>query len=243
MSRKVVIVGGGPAGLMAAEVACAAGADVQLYDGLGSVGRKFLVAGKGGLNLTHSENADAFAARYGARRDEVQGWLAQFDAAAVRAWARELGVETFVGSSGRVFPLDLKAAPLLRGWVRRLHASGVGFHMRHRWLGWDDAGALRFAHADGERRVRADAVVLALGGGSWPVLGSDAAWVPLLAERGIAVAPLVPANCGFDVGGVAQRRLQYGMERTFRATSCGSSRQAGDCRMPRHARQGHSSAG
>jgi uncharacterized flavoprotein (TIGR03862 family) len=201
MSHTVVIIGGGPAGLMAAEVACAAGADVQLYDGLGSVGRKFLVAGKGGLNLTHSEPADALVARYGARRDEVQRWLRQFDADAVRAWARGLGVETFVGSSGRVFPLDLKAAPLLRGWVRRLHAGGVGFHVRHRWLGWDAAGALRFAHADGERSVRADAVVLALGGGSWPVLGSDAAWLPVLAGRGVAIAPLLPANCGFDVGG------------------------------------------
>ncbi|MDR3387084.1 MAG: TIGR03862 family flavoprotein [Rudaea sp.] len=199
--RGVTIIGGGPAGLMAAEVARAAGAEVQLYDGLGSVGRKFLVAGKGGLNLTHSENTDAFVARYGERRCEVGRWLRQFDAAAVREWARGLGVETFVGSSGRVFPLDLKAAPLLRGWVRRLHASGVGFHMRHRWLGWDDTGAVRFAHADGERRVRADAVVLALGGGSWPVLGSDAAWVPLLGDRGVAIAPLKPANCGFDVSG------------------------------------------
>ena len=198
---RVAIIGGGPAGLMAAEVARAAGADVQLYDHLGSVGRKFLVAGKGGLNLTHSENADAFVARYGACRVEVSRWLAQFDAAAVREWARGLGIETFVGSSGRVFPLDLKAAPLLRGWVRRLRASGVGFQVGHRWIGWDDAGALRFAHADGERRVRANAVVLALGGGSWPVLGSDAAWVPLLGERGVAIAPLKPANCGFDIGG------------------------------------------
>jgi uncharacterized flavoprotein (TIGR03862 family) len=200
MSHSIAIIGGGPAGLMAAEVACATGALVQLYDGLGSVGRKFLVAGKGGLNLTHSDDADAFAARYRERCNDVGRWLAQFDAAAVREWARGLGVETFVGSSGRVFPLDLKAAPLLRGWVRRLHASGVGFHMRHRWLGWDDADALRFAHADGERCVRADAVVLALGGGSWPVLGSDAAWVALLGERGIAIAPLQPANCGFDIG-------------------------------------------
>jgi uncharacterized flavoprotein (TIGR03862 family) len=196
---RIAIIGGGPAGLMAAEVARAAGVQVHLYDGLGSVGRKFLVAGKGGLNLTHSEQMPAFAARYGARHKQVERWLARFDAVAVRQWARGLGVETFVGSSGRVFPLDLKAAPLLRGWVRRLHASGVVFHVRHRWLGWDDSGALRFAHADGERCVRADAVVLALGGGSWPVLGSDAAWVPLLAARGIAIAPLVPANCGFDI--------------------------------------------
>jgi uncharacterized flavoprotein (TIGR03862 family) len=196
---RVAIIGGGPAGLMAAEVARAAGAEAHLYDSLGSVGRKFLVAGKGGLNLTHSENTQTFVARYGERRNDVARWLQEFDAAAVREWARGLGVETFVGSSGRVFPLDLKAAPLLRGWVRRLHASGVVFHVRHRWLGWDGAGALRFAHADGEHCLRTDAVVLALGGGSWPVLGSDAAWVPLLVERGIAIAPLVPSNCGFDV--------------------------------------------
>ena len=202
---RVAIIGGGPAGLMAAEVARAAGAQVHLYESHGSVGRKFLVAGKGGLNLTHSEDTQAFVARYGTRCAEVEPWLAHFDATAVREWARGLGVETFVGSSGRIFPLDLKSAPLLRGWVRRLHASGVAFHVRHRWLGWDDACALRFAHADGERCVRADAVVLALGGGSWPVLGSDAAWVSLLASRGIAIAPLVPANCGFDVAGADGR--------------------------------------
>lgn len=199
-TNRIAIIGGGPAGLMAAEAARAAGADVQLYDRLASPGRKFLIAGKGGLNLTHSEGFDAFIARYGARRDEVGRWLATFGADAVRDWARGLGVETFVGTSGRVFPVDLKAAPLLRGWVRRLRASGVGFHMQHRWLGWNADGALRFATPDGERDVFADAVVLALGGGSWPVLGSDAAWLPLLRERGIDVAPLKPANCGFDVG-------------------------------------------
>ena len=195
----VAIVGGGPAGLMAAEAARASGATVHLYDWLGSVGRKFLIAGKGGLNLTHAEPAPAFVARYGSRAHEVGGWLAQFNASAVREWARTLGVETFVGSSGRVFPMDLKAAPLLRGWVRRLRASGVHFHVHHRWIGWGEDGELRFAHADGERRVRADATVLALGGGSWPVLGSDAAWLPLLRERNVSIAPLVAANCGFDV--------------------------------------------
>ena len=199
-ARRVAVIGGGPAGLMAAEVARAAGADVQLYDRLASAGRKFLIAGKGGLNLTHADGADAFVARYGARRGEVGKWLAQFGASAVREWARGLGVETFVGTSGRVFPMDLKAAPLLRTWVRRLRASGVGFHMQHRWLGWCDDGDLRFLHPDGERHVSADTVVLALGGGSWPVLGSDAAWVPLLSERGVSIAPLLPANCGFDIG-------------------------------------------
>src|SRR5690348_9565532 len=150
---RVAIVGGGPAGLMAAEAGRAAGVEVDLYDRMGSVGRKFLIAGKGGLNLTHSEPRDAFVARYGARRDEVARWLDAFDADALRAWARELGVETFVGTSGRVFPTDLKAAPLLRGWLRRLRESGVVFHMHHRWLGWQAHGALRFATPDGEREV------------------------------------------------------------------------------------------
>ena len=195
----VAIIGGGPAGLMAAEIARSAGVEVDLYDRLGSVGRKFLIAGKGGLNLTHSEESEPFVARYGARRDEIARWLTELDANAVREWARGLGVETFVGTSGRVFPIDLKAAPLLRAWLRRLRASGVRFHMRHRWLGWNDAGALRFAHDEGERIVRADAVVLALGGASWPVLGSDGTWVATLRERDVAIAPLEPSNCGFDV--------------------------------------------
>jgi uncharacterized flavoprotein (TIGR03862 family) len=196
----LAIVGGGPAGLMAAEVARAADVEVDLYDAKGSAGRKFLIAGKGGLNLTHSEPMPAFARRFREREREVAAWLRDFDADALRAWARGLGVETFVGSSGRVFPSDLKAAPLLRGWVRRLHAQGVRFHMQHRWLGWCEDGALHFATPDGDRHVRVDAVVLALGGGSWPQLGSDGAWQELLRERGIDVAPLQPANCGFDIG-------------------------------------------
>ena len=184
---------------MAAETACAAGATVDLYERMGSVGRKFLIAGKGGLNLTHSDPPGLFATRYGARQPEIHRWLAAFDADALREWARGLGVETFVGSSGRVFPRDLKAAPLLRGWVRRLRASGVRFHVHHEWRGWDEEGALRFGDAVGEARVHAQAVVLALGGGSWPVLGSDGGWAPLLERRGIGVAPLMPSNCGFDV--------------------------------------------
>ncbi|WP_082582833.1 TIGR03862 family flavoprotein [Frateuria sp. Soil773] len=198
-SSRLAVVGGGPAGLMAAEQAAAAGVAVDVYDAMGSVGRKFLLAGKGGLNLTHGEPFDAFAGRYGERREAVARWLRQFDAGALRAWARGLGVETFVGSSGRVFPTDLKAAPLLRGWVRRLRESGVAFHMHHRWLGWNGDGALRFATAAGERAVRADAVVLALGGASWPQLGSDGAWWPLLQHAGVDVAPLLPANCGFEL--------------------------------------------
>ncbi|HTH67946.1 MAG TPA: TIGR03862 family flavoprotein [Rhodanobacter sp.] len=196
---RLAIIGGGPAGLMAAEVACAAGMAVDLYDAMGSVGRKFLLAGKGGLNLTHGEPAARFVDRYGERRVEIGRWLDAFDADALRAWARGLGVETFAGSSGRVFPTDLKAAPLLRGWLRRLRESGVVFHMHHRWLGWRAHGALRFATPDGEREVSADATVLALGGASWPQLGSDAAWLSPLQQAGVDIAPLQPANCGFEL--------------------------------------------
>lgn len=209
--KKVAIIGGGPAGLMAAEVLVNAGVSVDLYDAMPSVGRKFLLAGKGGLNLTHSEPADRFASRYGARRTQIEALLRDFGAPELRAWAQGLGIETFVGSSGRVFPKDMKAAPLLRAWLQRLRhpahgGSGVQFHMRHRWLGWSEDGReLRFESPDGEVRVPADAVVLALGGGSWARLGSNGAWVPLLAARGVAVAPLLPANCGFDVA--LQRKL------------------------------------
>lgn len=196
---KLAVVGGGPAGLMAAETARAAGLQVDLYEAKGSVGRKFLIAGKGGLNLTHSEPMPAFAARYREREPQIAEWLRSFGPQALRDWARGLGVDTFVGSSGRVFPLDLKAAPLLRGWVRRLRDQGVRFHVHHRWLGWAEDGALRFAAPEGELSAHADAAVLALGGGSWPELGSDGAWQTVLRERGIDVAPLLPSNCGFDI--------------------------------------------
>jgi uncharacterized flavoprotein (TIGR03862 family) len=197
---NIAIIGGGPAGLMAAEAASAAGAQVDLYDGMASVGRKFLLAGKGGLNLTHSEITEKFLSRYGVRRAEIAPLLASFGPDAVRAWARGLGIETFVGSSGRVFPSDLKAAPLLRAWLRRLRLAGVRFHMRHRWFGWDAQRRLCFATPEGNRSVQSNAAVLALGGGSWPKLGSDASWVPLLAEQGVQIVPLQPANCGFNVG-------------------------------------------
>jgi uncharacterized flavoprotein (TIGR03862 family) len=197
----VAIIGGGPAGLMAAQVLSDAGHAVHLYDAMPSVGRKFLLAGKGGLNLTHSEDADRFAGRYGARRAVIEQLLSDFDASAMRNWAQSLGVETFVGTSGRVFPTDMKAAPLLRAWLQRLRQQGVQFHMRHRWAGWDGQGALKMTSPAGEVLVKAQAVVLALGGGSWARLGSDGAWVPLLAAKGVAVAPLLPANCGFDVKG------------------------------------------
>lgn len=196
----LVIIGGGPAGLMAAESARAAGVQVDLYEGKGSVGRKFLLAGKGGMNLTHSEAKAEFVRRYGARAKDVGRWLETFDADDLRAWARGLGVETFVGSSGRVFPSDLKAAPLLRGWVHRLRENGTRFHVHHRWLGWDQYGALRFDAPAGERAVHAGATVLALGGGSWPQLGSDGVWQSWLTARGVDVAPLQPSNCGFDIG-------------------------------------------
>ncbi|KRG68795.1 TIGR03862 family flavoprotein [Pseudoxanthomonas dokdonensis] len=203
-AARVVVIGGGPAGLMAAEIIRAAGHQVHVHEAKGSVGRKFLIAGKGGLNLTHSDPPTLFASRYRERAAEVGRWLRRFDADALREWARGLGVETFVGSSGRVFPNDMKAAPLLRGWVRRLREQGVVFHVQHRWLGWTDSSTgstrqLRFETADGEQRVDADAVVLAMGGASWPQLGSDGHWQSLLQARGVAVAPLKPANCGFDI--------------------------------------------
>lgn len=206
-SHAVAVIGGGPAGLMAAQVLQQAGLAVDLYDAMPSVGRKFLLAGKGGLNLTHSEDLDRFVGRYGARRQQIAALLSEFGPQQLRAWAQGLGIETFVGSSGRVFPKDMKAAPLLRAWLQRLRHPVPGpaqqrpvqFHMRHRWSGWSDDGALRLQTPEGEVQIRPRAVVLALGGGSWARLGSDGAWVSVLAQRGVAVAPLLPSNCGFDV--------------------------------------------
>ncbi len=203
--QAVAVIGGGPAGLMTAEVLSAAGVSVHLYDAMPSVGRKFLLAGKGGLNLTHSEPFDVFVQRYGARRAQVEPLLRRFGADQVREWALGLGIDTFVGTSGRVFPKDMKAAPLLRAWLHRLRnpASGVPvqFHMRHRWTGWTADGALQFSTPSGVVTSTPVATVLALGGASWPRLGSDGAWAPLLAARDVPVAPLEPANCGFDVMG------------------------------------------
>jgi uncharacterized flavoprotein (TIGR03862 family) len=199
--KTVTIIGGGPAGLMAAEVISQAGIKVDVYDAMPSIGRKFLMAGKGGLNITHSEPFDIFLSRYGSRKDKIKPMLDRFDAEALRAWTKNLGIETFIGSSGRVFPAEMKAAPLLRSWQHRLRHNGVTFHMRHEWLGWDesDPKALQFMTPQGISLVKADAVVLALGGGSWPQLGSTGAWTSLLTERAVEVMPLAPANCGFDV--------------------------------------------
>ena len=199
--KKVAVVGGGPAGLMAAEVLSAAGVNVDLYDAMPSLGRKFLMAGKGGMNISHSEPMDLFLSRYGARRCSIEPMLVDFSPQSVRDWVSGLGFETFVGSSGRIFPSDMKAAPLLRAWLRRLRSSGVNFHVRHKWLGWADDShtLLSFSTPEGHRTIKVDAVVLALGGGSWKQLGSTGEWVPILANRGLVVAPLKPANCGFDV--------------------------------------------
>ena len=202
---------------MAADVVCRAGIAVDLYDAMPSVGRKFLLAGKGGLNLTHSESAAIFESRFGARRDVVAPWLQDFGAREIRAWAQALGVETFVGTSGRVFPTDLKAAPLLRAWLHQLRHGGAGpavkFHMRHRWLGFGPDNALRFDSPAGAVVTDADAVVLALGGASWARLGSDGAWVALLSQKGVAVAPLQPSNCGFDVAQGEKNGVKSGLDK------------------------------
>ncbi len=203
------MIGGGPAGLMAAETLADAGVQVDVYDGMPSLARKFLLAGKGGLNLTHSEPHARFISRYGVRAARMAQLLDEFGPQALRRWVHELGIETFVGTSGRVFPAQMKAAPLLRAWLHRLRQAGVRFHVRHRWCGWDEVGGLRFSNPDGMRTVPANALVLALGGGSWGKLGSDAAWVQVLEERGVAIAPLQPANCGFNVAWSAHFRERF----------------------------------
>jgi uncharacterized flavoprotein (TIGR03862 family) len=196
---RAAVIGGGPAGLMAAEALAGSGLQVDVYDAMPSLARKFLLAGKGGLNITHSEPLPAFLSRYAERAGWIGPLLDAFGPQALRQWVHALGIETFVGTSGRVFPAQMKAAPLLRAWLHRLREAGVLFHVRHRWGGWDESGGLRFSVPGGTRTMHADVVVLALGGGSWRKLGSDAAWVPLLLERGVPVAALQPANCGFDV--------------------------------------------
>jgi len=198
-TKTVAIIGGGPAGLMAAEVLIKSGIKVDVYDAMPSVGRKFLMAGKGGMNISNAEPFDRFLTRYGASRSYIETLLSDFGPGALVAWLKELGINTFTGSSGRIFPTDMKAAPLLRAWLHRLRAAGVVIHVRHQWLGWTENSDLRFNTANGEKTSAADATILALGGGSWPQLGSTGAWVPLLHNKSVTINPLKPANCGFEV--------------------------------------------
>ncbi|MFI0547082.1 MAG: TIGR03862 family flavoprotein [Brachymonas sp.] len=205
---RVAIIGAGPAGLLAAQQLSAAGIAVQVFDAMPTAARKFLIAGRGGLNLTHSEDFAPFVQRYGSAADWLAPMLQRWGRDAVRAWAHDLGCPTFIGTSGRVFPASMKAAPLLRAWLQRLRqptAAGsvpVVFQMRWRWLGWaEDGKALRFATPEGEQTVQADAVLLALGGASWPRLGSTGDWVEILRAQGVALRDLQAANCGFDAAG------------------------------------------
>lgn len=208
-SPFVAILGGGPAGLMAAETLAQAGHAVVIYDAMPSLGRKLLRAGIGGLNITHSEAYELFWTRYGARSHVLRAMLDAFPPETLRAWVQGLGVDTFVGSSGRVFPAEMKAAPLLRAWLQRLRRLGVQWHTRHRWLGWDADGALLFQHGTQYLQLRPQATVLALGGASWPQLGSDGAWVPWLQAREVPVASLESANCGFNLNWSAHLRDKF----------------------------------
>ncbi|HVL01165.1 MAG TPA: TIGR03862 family flavoprotein, partial [Dongiaceae bacterium] len=229
--RRVAIIGGGPAGLMAAEQIAGAGLTVDLFDALPSMGRKLLRAGIGGLNLTHAEPADTLITRYGERQDEIAALLQRFSRDDLLTWTHGLGITTFVGSSQRIFPEGMKAAPLLRRWLQRLRDSGVHLHPRHRWLGWNAEGELLFQTPSGPLTWRADATVLALGGGSWPRLGSDGTWVPLLQEKGIDVAPLQPSNCGFRVHWSAHFRDRFARQPV---KTVAASVQGSDGKLHRH---------
>ncbi len=212
-AKQIAIIGGGPAGLMAAEVAARTRAEVHVFDTMPSVGRKFLMAGKGGMNITHAEPLADLCTRYGRRRDRIAPLLDVFGPESVRAWMRGLETESFVGSSGRVFPVGMKAAPLLRAWLHRLRGAGVDFHVRHHWCGIerlaDGRYRLGFQSPEGDRNMEADGVVLALGGGSWAKLGTDGRWVALLERMGVPVEPLRPANCGFNVEWSGHLRERY----------------------------------
>jgi len=208
MTKTAAVIGAGPAGLMAAEVLSAGGVAVTVYDRMPSVGRKFLMAGRGGLNLTHSERADTFLARYGAAFVQLKPMLEAFTPLALTQWANTLGADTFTGSSGRIFPKAMKASPLLRAWLDRLHRQNVQFRLRHDWRGWSD-GALRFRAPDADVTAAHDVTVLALGGASWPRLGADGGWTTLLQEKGVEIAPLAPANMGFNVGWSEHFRTRF----------------------------------
>lgn len=199
MQVEIAIIGGGPAGLMAAEALSEQGHSVHLFDAMPSLGRKFLMAGKSGLNLTHAEPLEGFLEKFGSEQARLEPALRGFPPDEIRTWAESLGTETFVGSSGRVFPKSMKAAPLLRGWLKRLRAKGVVTHVRHRWVGWTSRDQLCFETPNGAVVIDAAATILALGGASWPQLGSDGAWNSILTQRGLALRPFEPANCGFNV--------------------------------------------
>ena len=224
---------------MAAEVLVRGGAQVEVFDAMPSVGRKFLLAGKGGMNLTHSEARAPFLSRYGSRQTNIESLLNAFGPDDLRAWAKGLGIDTFVGSSGRVFPTDMKAAPLLRAWLHRLRGDGVAFHVRHRWLGWADDGALRFATPAGEIDQTFDAQVLALGGGSWARLGSDGAWVTTLRASGVDVATLKPSNCGFDIAWSPHFRERHAGQPLKSVTlTFGEFQRQGECVVTEHGIEG-----
>ncbi|MDI1261817.1 MAG: TIGR03862 family flavoprotein [bacterium] len=198
-SKSAAVIGAGPAGLIAAEVLAQGGADVTVYDAMPSAGRKFLMAGRGGLNLTHSEPLPGFLARYREAAPNLKAAIDEFPPQDLRDWSEALGQETFVGSSGRVFPKAMKASPLLRAWLRRLDGMGVKLVLRHRWIGWSGSGDLQFQASDGTAEIDADATILALGGASWPRLGSDGAWAEILDAKGIVISKLRSANSGFTV--------------------------------------------
>jgi len=235
---RIAIIGGGPAGLMAAEVCAAAGREVHLFDAMPSPGRKLLLAGKGGLNITHSEALEVFLSRYGEHRKELEPFICRFGPAHLRDWALGLGVDTFVGSSGKVFPEGMKAAPLLRHWLQRLRSQGVHIHVRHRWLGHcaaTPAWQLRLDTPQGIRQDLFSAVILAVGGASWPKLGSDGSWVPILQNEGVPISPLLPSNCGFEVSWSEHFRSRFAGEALKNIAACvstpegNSSQRRGEC--------------
>lgn len=227
--KRVAIIGAGPAGLMAAETALARGARVTIYDAMPSPARKFLMAGKSGLNITHSEDAETFRSRYTAPDDRLAAMIRAFGPAEIVAWMKGLGIDTYVGSSGRVFPVGMKASPLLRVWLARLNAGGATLYTRHRWTGWNTEGRLRFSAPEGELIAEADTTILALGGASWSRLGSDGAWTDILAARGVEIEPFVPSNCGFTVDWSARMLAAHeGAPVKGVALSAGGQAQRGD---------------